>query len=75
MEITPETESLLLRVAAQRGLTPEETVATLLMKQAEMLAELRASEEDHEAGRSMTVEEYRARMRARRQARDAAKDE
>ena len=40
----------------------------------EMIAELRASDEDHEAGRSMTIDEYKARAMARRQARDGVKD-
>lgn len=76
MEITlePEIEALLRVVAARRGLTPEQAVETLLMEQEQMIAELRASEEDHEAGRSMTIDEYKARAMARRQTRDAAKD-
>lgn len=76
MEITlePETEALLRVVAARRGLTPEQAVDTLLMEQEQMIAELRASEEDHEAGRSMTIDEYKVRAMARRQAREAAKD-
>ncbi len=76
METTlePETEALLRVVAARRGLTPEQTVDTLLMEQEQVLAELRASEEDHEAGRSMTIDEYRASAMARRQARDGVKD-
>ena len=76
METTlePETEALLRVVAARRGLTPEQTVDTLLMEQEQVLAELRASEEDHEAGRSMTIDEYRTSAMARRQARDGVKD-
>ena len=76
METTlePETEALLRVVAARRGLTPEQTVDTLLMEQEQVLAELRASEEDHEAGRSMTIDEYRASAMARRQARGGVKD-
>ena len=76
METTlePETEALLRVVAARRGLTPEQTVDTLLMEQEQVLAELRASEEDHEAGRSMTIDEYRASAMARRQVRDGVKD-
>ena len=77
MEITlePETEELLRVVAARRGLTPEQAVDTLLMEQEQMLAGLRASEEDHDAGRNMTIDEYKSRAMARRQARDAVKDD
>ncbi len=79
-DIPPDTEARLRAFAGMRGLEPEQALLALLYRalvkaeEEEIVAELRASEEDHEARRSMTVEEYKVRMRARRQARDAAKD-
>lgn len=75
MELTPEIEAHLRAVAARRGLSPDQATAMFQAEQEEMLAGLRASEEDHEAGRSMTLDEYRAGAMARRQARGAAKDD
>jgi len=63
VEITPETEARL------------QTVAALLTEQKQMPAELRVSVEDHEAGRSMSLEEYKARTMARRQAHDSARED
>lgn len=78
LNLTPDTEARLRSIAEQRGQAPEEALIALL-KQAlaeaeadtEMLAELRASVEDHAAGRSMTIEEYRVKALVRRQERDA----
>ncbi len=78
--LTPDAEARVRSVAEVLGSDPEEILIALLNQaltqaeaEAEMLAGLRASEEDHDAGRSMTIEEYRARALARRQERDAAK--
>jgi len=75
MELTPETEARLRAVAARRSLSPDKAATMFLAEQEEMLIGLRASEEDHEAGRSMTIDEYRASAMARRQARGTAKDD
>lgn len=75
MELTPEIEARLKAVAARRGLSPSEVTAMFLAEQEEMLAGLRASVEDREAGRSMTLDEYEASAMARRQACDATKDD
>ncbi len=62
-------------VAEMRGQAPEETLMVLLNRaltdakaEGELVAELRASVEDHAAGRSMTIDEYRTAKLARRQA-------
>ena len=81
LTLTPDTEALLHSVAAQRGLPPEKTIEMLLTEaqaaasydkaeEDNILAELQASVDDHAAGRSMTIDEYRAKALARRQARD-----
>lgn len=81
LTLTPDTEALLNSVAAQRGLPLEKTIEMLLTEaQAaadhahseddKILVELQASVDDHAAGRSMTIDEYRAKALARRQARD-----
>lgn len=81
LTLTPDTEALLNSVAAQRGLPLEQTLEMVLAEaQAAasydyldddmILAELQASVDDHAAGRSMTIDEYRAKALARRQARD-----
>lgn len=41
----------------------EERLALTKAQEEEIVAALRASEEDHESGRSMTMEEYKVRMR------------
>ena len=78
LNLSPDAEARVRSVAEGRGSDPEETLIALLNQalamaevEAEMLAGLRASEEDHDAGRSMTIEEYRAEALARRQRRDA----
>ena len=78
LNLTPDAEARVRSVAEGRGLDPEETLITLLDQaltvaeaETEMLAALRASEEDHDAGRGMTIEEYRVKALARRQERDA----
>jgi predicted transcriptional regulator len=75
---TPDTEARVRSVAEMSGQDPEDALIALLNQalaeaeaESEMLAELRASVEDHDAGRSMTIEEYRVKALARRQARDA----
>ena len=81
LTLTPDTEALLNSVAAQRGLPLEKTLKMVLVEaQAaaeydhfdddKILAELQASVDDHAAGRSMTIDEYRAKALARRQVRD-----
>lgn len=76
LNLSPDAEARVKSVAEGRGSDPEETLIALLdqaltMAEAEMLAGLRASVGDHDAGRSMTIEEYRAKALARRQERDA----
>ena len=76
LNLSPDAETRVKSVAEGRGSDPEETLIALLdqaltMAEAEMLAGLRASVGDHDAGRSMTIEEYRAKALARRQERDA----
>lgn len=78
MTLTPETEGRLRTIAQQRGADPEEILLALLNpaladaeEQQTLLAELQASADDHDAGRSMTIEEYRAKAMLRRQIRDA----
>lgn len=76
LNLSPDAEARVKSVAEGRGSDPEETLISLLdqaltMAEAEMLAGLRASVGDHDAGRSMTIEEYRAKALARRQERDA----
>lgn len=76
--LTKETEARLRTIAQQRGADPEETLLALLSpalasaeEQETLLAELQESADDHDAGRSMTIEEYRAKTLLRRQKRDA----
>ena len=81
LTLTPDTEALLQSVAARYGLPPEKTIEMLLAgaqtaayhnhsEDDAVLAELQASVDDHAAGRSMTIDEYRTRALARRQVRD-----
>ncbi len=81
LTLTPDTEALLNSVAAQRGLPLEKTIEMVLaeaqaaaeydhLDDDKILAELQASVDDHAAGRSMTIDEYRAKALARRQVRD-----
>ena len=80
LTLTPDTEALLNSVAAQRGLPLEKTLEMVLaeaqaayhdhLDDDAILAELQASVDDHAAGRSMTIDEYRAKALARRQVRD-----
>ncbi len=81
LTLTPNAEALLRSVSAQRGLPPEKTIEMVLAEaQAaaeinlfnddEILAELQASVDDHAAGRSMTIDEYRTKALTRRQVRD-----
>ena len=78
LNLSPDAEARVKSVAEGRGSDPEETSISLLDQaltmaeaEAEMLAGLRASVGDHDAGRSMTIEEYRAKALARRRERDA----
>lgn len=80
LTLTPDTKALLHPVAAQYGLLPEKTIEMLLAdaqaahhnhsEDDAVLAELQASVDDHAAGRSMTIDEYRTKALARRQVRD-----
>ncbi len=81
LTLTPDTEALLNSVAAQRGLPLDKTLNMVLteaqaaaeyddLDDGQIIAELQASVDDHAAGRSMTIDEYRAKALARRQARD-----
>ena len=77
IHLTADMEARARSLAEERGQDPEEALIALLDQalaqaesEAEMLAELRASVEDHAAGRSMTIEEYREKALARRRARD-----
>ena len=74
LTLTPDAEARVRSVAEMRGQDPEDALTALLNQalaeaeaEDELVAELRASVEDHAAGRSMTIEEYRAKMIARRQ--------
>ncbi len=78
LTLTADTEARVRSVAEMNGQDPEDALLALLNQalakaeaETEMLAALRASEEDHDAGRSMTIEEYRVKALARRQERDA----
>lgn len=76
MILPPDTEGRLRAVAGLRGQAPEEALNTLLdhaltdaEAEAETIrAELQASVDDFAAGRSVSVEELRNRLRSRRQA-------
>ena len=77
LNLTPDAEARVRSVAEMRGQDPEDALIALLDQalaeaeaEEELVAELRASVEDHAAGRSMTIEEYRSRALARRQGRD-----
>ncbi len=77
LNLTPDAEARVRSVAEMRGQDPEDALIALLDQalaeaeaEEELVAELRASVEDHAAGRSMTIEEYRAKTLARRQERD-----
>ncbi|MDQ2688229.1 MAG: hypothetical protein M3Y28_10220 [Armatimonadota bacterium] len=79
--LPPDTEGRLRTVAGLRGQPPQEALNTLLDQalteaeaETEMIrAELQASVDDFAAGRSMSIEELRDRLQARRQARSASK--
>ena len=78
LSLTPGAEARVRSIAKVLGSDPEGTLTALLNQamtqaeaEAEMFAALRASEENHDAGRSMTIEEYRVRALARRHERDA----
>lgn len=78
LNLSPDAEARVKSVTEGRGSDPEETLISLLDQaltmaeaEAEMLAGLRASVGDHDAGRSMTIEEYRAKALAGRRERDA----
>ena len=77
LNLTPDAEARVRSVAEMRGQDPEDALIVLLDQalaeaeaEEELVAELRASVEDHAAGRSMMIEEYRAKTLARRQERD-----
>ncbi len=77
LNLALDTEARVRSVAEMRGQDPEDALIALLNQalaeaeaEAELVAELRASVEDHAAGRSITIEEYRAKALARRQERD-----
>lgn len=77
LNLTPDAEARVRSVAEMRGQDPEDALIALLNQalaeaeaEDELVAELRASVEDHAAGRSITIEEYRAKALARRQERD-----
>lgn len=83
LTLPPDTEARLRTVAAQRGLPPEETLdvilaeaeaslAQIVMTEEEsqkVLAALLRSEEDYAAGRWLSLEDYEAQLKERRQAR------
>lgn len=75
--LTPDIEARLRTVAAQRGLPPEQTLADVLAEAEadfnDTIEGIRAGLEDVEAGRTVTLEEYRAEVMARRQERDTRK--
>jgi len=78
LTLTPDTEARVRSIAELSEQDPEDALIALLNQalteaevETEMLAELRASVKDHDAGRSMTIEEYRVKALARRHARDA----
>lgn len=79
--LPPATEGRLRAVAGLRGQAPEEALDALLDQalteaeaEAEMIrAELQASVDDFAAGRSLSIEELRERLRLRRQAKSTPK--
>jgi len=82
LNLASDTEARVRSVAEMRGQDPEDVLIALLNQalaeaevEAKLVAELRASVEDHAAGRSMTLEELRSRLLARRQERDRSADE
>ena len=69
LNLTPDAEARVRSVAEMRGQDPEDALIALLDQalaeaeaEEELVAELRASVEDHAAGRSMTLEELRVRL-------------
>lgn len=71
LNLTSDIEARVRSVAEMRGQDPEDALIVLLNQaladaeaEDELVAELRASVEDHAAGRSMTLEELRARILA-----------
>jgi len=79
--LASETEARIRSVAETRGQDPEDALIALLNRaladaeaEDELVAELRASVEDHAAGRSMTLEELRARLHVHRQEHDPSHD-
>ena len=82
LTLTLDAEARIRSVAELRGQDPEDALIALLDQalaeaeaEAELMAELRESVEDHAAGRSMTLEELRSSLLARRQERDYFADE
>lgn len=75
LTLAPETETRLRTVAAQRGLAPEDALAQVLAEATEdfeeAVAGIREGLADVEAGRTVTLEDHWAAVRARRQERDA----
>jgi len=74
LTLAPEIEARIRSVAEMRGQDPEDALIVLLNRaladaeaEDELVAELRASVEDHAAGRSMTLEELRVRLLTHRQ--------
>ncbi len=81
LNLTPDAEARVRSVAEMRGQDPEDALIALLDQalaaaeaEEELVAELRASVEDHAAGRSMTLEELRVRLLTRRQEQSHAAD-
>lgn len=77
LTLTPDTEAMLLTVAAQRGLAPESTLDVILAEAAtdfeEAVAGIQRGMHDFAAGRWMSLEDYEAKAVARRRTRDARK--
>ena len=77
LTLTPDTEAMLLTVAAQRGLAPESTLDVILAEVAtdfeEAVAGIQRGMDDFAAGRWISLEDYEATAEARRQARAARK--
>lgn len=75
LTLTSDTEARLRAVAAQRGLTPEEALDVVLAEAQtdfdEAVAGIRRGMDDFAAGRWISLEDYEAQVRAKRQIRDA----
>jgi len=76
MEITfsQEDATRLLTLAAQGNKTPRQILMHFVKDREEVLAALTASAEDFDAGRWISLEDYEAQIKERRQKRDATKD-